>query len=46
MTTLLLLVILIMDYLFAGSFRVTSEPFVGVLRRGNQLVPQIPEKGL
>ena len=46
MTTLLLLVILIMDHPFAGSFRVTSEPFVGVLRRVNHLVPQIPEKGL
>jgi hypothetical protein len=46
MTTLLLLVILILDHPFAGSFRVESEPFVGVLRRVNQLVPQTPEKGL
>jgi hypothetical protein len=28
------------------NFRVTSELFVGVLRRVNQLVPQTPEKGL
>ena len=46
MTTLLLLVILILDHPFAGSFRVESEPFVRVLRRVNQLVPQTPEKGL
>ena len=31
MTTLLLLVILILDHPFAGSFRVESEPFVRVL---------------
>ena len=36
MTTLLLLVILILDHPFAGSFRVESEPFVQVLRRVNQ----------
>ena len=46
MTTLLLLVILILDHPFAGSFRVESEPFVRVLRRVNQLVPPTPEKGL
>ena len=46
MTTLLLLVILILDHPFAGSFRVESEPFVQVLRRVNQLVPPTPEKGL
>jgi hypothetical protein len=46
MTTPLLLVILIMDHPFAGSFCVTSEPFVAVLRRVDQLVPQTPEKGL
>jgi hypothetical protein len=46
LTTLLLLVILILDHPFAGSFRVESEPFVRVLRRVNQAVPQTPEKGL
>jgi hypothetical protein len=46
MTTLLLLVILILDHPFAGSFRVEPEPFVRVLRRVDQLVPQIPAKGL
>ena len=46
MTTLLLLVILILDHPFAGSFRVEPEPFVRVLRRVNQLAPQPPEKGL
>jgi len=46
MTMLLLLVILIIEHPFAGSFRVKSEPFVRVLRRVNQLVPQTPEKGL
>jgi hypothetical protein len=46
MTTLLLLVILILDHPFAGSFRVESEPFVQVLRRVNQMLPQTPAKGL
>jgi hypothetical protein len=45
MTTLLLLVILILDHPFAGSFHVEPEPFVRVLRRVDQLVPQPPEKG-
>ena len=43
--TTLLLVILILDHPFAGSFRVESEPFVRVLRRMNQLAPQTPEQG-
>jgi hypothetical protein len=46
MTTLLLLVILILDHPFAGSFRVESEPFARVLRRVNQMAPQTPEQGL
>jgi hypothetical protein len=46
MTTLLLLVILIMDHPFAGNFRVEAEPFVRVLRRVNQVAPQLPAKGL
>jgi hypothetical protein len=43
MTTLLLLVILILDHPFAGGFRVESEPFVRVLQRVNLFVPQTPE---
>jgi Protein of unknown function (DUF4239) len=45
MTALLLLVILILDHPFAGSFRVEPEPFVRVLRREDQGVPQTPAKG-
>ena len=45
MTTLLLLVILILDHPFAGSFRVEPEPFVRVLQRVDQLGPQSPERG-
>jgi Protein of unknown function (DUF4239) len=45
MTTLLLLVILILDHPFAGGFRVEPEPFVRVLQRVNQLGPQSPESG-
>jgi hypothetical protein len=45
MTTLLLLVILIMDHPFAGSFRVESEPFVRLLQHMDQAVQQTTDGG-
>jgi hypothetical protein len=45
MTTLLLLVILIMDHPFAGSLRVEPEPFVRLLQHMDQVEQQATERG-
>jgi Protein of unknown function (DUF4239) len=45
MTTLLLLVILIMDHPFAGSLRVEPEPFVRLLQHMDEVEQQATERG-